>query len=192
MGTRRVKIMDLSQFKTNLSQTTTHLKEQLKTIRTGRANPSMIEDLTVETYGGSTLLKLKELSTIVSEGPSTLIIAPFDPSTISDIEKAILKSPLGLTPATQGSRITLRIPAMSQEQREKYIKLVGQMIEEKRVVSRNHRDDVRKKIKEAFDKKNLTEDEKFRTEKEIDSISQKTMEEIQNLKDLKEIEIKQI
>jgi len=184
--------MDLNQFKTNLTQTLSHLKEQLKTIRTGRANPSIIEDLAVETYGGSTILKLKELATIVSEGPSALIVAPFDPSTIQDIEKAILKSPLGLTPATQGSRITLRIPAMSQEQREKYIKLVGQMIEEKRVIARNHRDDVRKKIKELFDSKEMTEDEKYRVEKEIDTISQKAMEDIQTLKDLKETEIKEI
>ncbi|PIY72077.1 ribosome recycling factor [Candidatus Roizmanbacteria bacterium CG_4_10_14_0_8_um_filter_33_9] len=184
--------MDLNQFKTNLTQTLSHLKEQLKTIRTGRANPSIIEDLAVETYGGSTILKLKELATIVSEGPSALIVAPFDPSTIQDIEKAILKSPLGLTPATQGSRITLRIPAMSQEQREKYIKLVGQMIEEKRVIARNHRDDVRKKIKELFDSKETTEDEKYRVEKEIDTISQKAMEDIQTLKDLKETEIKEI
>lgn len=184
--------MDLNQYKTSLSQTLSHLKDQLKTIRTGRANPSMIEDLLVETYGGSTTLKLKELSTIVTEGPSALIVAPFDPSTITDIEKAILKSPLGLTPATQGSRITLRIPAMSQEQRDKFVKLVGQMIEDKRVVARNHRDDVRKKVKESFDLKELTEDEKYRIEKEIDVISQKTMEEIQKLKDLKEAEIREI
>lgn len=184
--------MDLNQFKTNLSQTVSYLKDQLKTIRTGRANPSMIEDLSVETYGGSTTLKLKELSTIVSEGPSALIIAPFDPSTISDIEKAVLKSPLGFTPAIQGSRIILRIPSMSQEQRDKYIKLVGQIIEEKRVVARNHRDLIRKKVKEIFDVKELSEDEKFRIEKEIDSITQKTMEEIQHLKDLKEEEIKVI
>lgn len=182
--------MDLNQFKSNLTQTVTYLKDQLKTIRTGRANPSMIEDLAVETYGGSTTLKLKELSTIVSEGPSALIIAPFDPSTISDIEKAVLKSPLGLTPAVQGSRIVLRIPAMSQEQRDKYIKLVGQVIEEKRVIARNHRDMMRKKVKETFDLKQLSEDEKFRIEKEIDTITQKTMEEIQNLKNLKEEEIR--
>lgn len=184
--------MDLNQYKTSLSQTISHLKDQLKTIRTGRANPSMIEDLLVETYGGSTTLKLKELSTIVTEGPSALIVAPFDPSTITDIEKAILKSPLGLTPATQGSRIMLRIPAMSQEQRDKFVKLVGQMIEDKRVVARNHRDDIRKKVKESFDLKELSEDEKYRIEKEIDVISQKIMEEIQKLKDLKEAEIREI
>jgi len=184
--------MDLNQYKTSLSQTISHLKDQLKTIRTGRANPSMIEDLLVETYGGSTTLKLKELSTIITEGPSALIVAPFDPSTITDIEKAILKSPLGLTPATQGSRIMLRIPAMSQEQRDKFVKLVGQMIEDKRVVARNHRDDIRKKVKESFDLKELSEDEKYRIEKEIDVISQKIMEEIQKLKDLKEAEIREI
>ncbi len=184
--------MDLSQLKNNLAQTIIHLKEQLKAVRTGRANPSMIEDIIIETYGGSTKLKLKELATIVSEGSSALAINPFDPSTIGDIEKAILKTPLGFTPQTQGARIVIRIPPMSQEQRDKYIKLVGQIIEEKRTIARGHRDDARKKVKELFDKKNLTEDEKFRTEKDIDTATQTVMEEIQAIREVKETEIREV
>ena len=184
--------MDLSNFKNNLALTIASLKEELKSIRTGRANPTMIEDLIVEAYGGTTKLRLKELATIVSDGPSALLIAPFDPSTIIDIEKAILKSPLGVSPQTQGTRITVRIPPMSQEQRDKYVKLIGQMIEEKRSIVRNHRDDVRKKIKEEFDDKNLTEDEKYRVEKEIDTITQKANEDIASVKAAKDAEIQEV
>jgi len=184
--------MDLTSFKQNLASTVSALKEELKGIRTGRANPAMVEDLIVETYGGTTKLRLKDLSTITTEGASALVISPFDPSTIQDIEKAILKSPLGVSPQTQGTRITIRIPPMSQEQRDKYVKLIGQMIEEKRAVVRNHRDDVRKKIKDEFEKKTMTEDEKYRSEKEIDTLTQKVNEDIASVKSAKDREIQEV
>ncbi|MFH0772726.1 MAG: ribosome-recycling factor [bacterium] len=184
--------MDLSSFKSNLSLTISALKEELKSIRTGRANPAMIEDIVIEAYGGTTKLRLKELATITTDGASALLIAPFDPSTIIDIEKGILKSPLGITPQTQGTRITIRIPPMSQEQRDKYVKLVGQMIEEKRSIVRNHRDDIRKKIRDEFEKKTITEDDKYRLEKEIDTLTQKTNEDIASVKAAKDTEIQQV
>ena len=184
--------MDLNSFKSNLHLTISALKEELRSIRTGRANPAMVEDIIIDAYESTTKLKLKELATITTDGASALLIAPFDPSTIIDIEKGILKSPLGITPQTQGSRITIRIPPMSQEQREKYIKLVGQMIEEKRSIVRNHRDDVRKKIREEFENKNLTEDDKYRLEKEIDTLTQKANEDIASVKASKDSEIQQV
>ena len=184
--------MDISSFKLNITLTISALKEELKAVRTGRANPAMIEDIIIEAYGGSTKLRLKELSTITTDGASSLLIAPFDPSTIIDIEKGILKSPLGITPQTQGTRITIRIPPMSQEQRDKYAKLVGQMIEEKRSIVRNHRDDIRKKIRDEFEKKILTEDDKYRLEKEIDILTQKANDDIASIKTTKDIEIQQV
>lgn len=184
--------MDLTDFKTQLALTATALTEDLKTIRTGRANPIIIEQLVVEAYGGSTKLKLMELATITNEGPAALVIVPFDPSTVPDIEKAILKSPLGLSPQVQGTRLIIRIPPLSEEQREKYVKLVNQKIEEKRNIVRNHRDDVRKKIKTQFDEKTMTEDEKYRTEKEIDTITQKANSQLLEIKEAKEREIREI
>jgi len=184
--------MDLNQFKSNLQQTLLRLKDELKGIRTGRANPAMVEDLIVEAYGGSAQMKMRELATITTDGASALLIAPFDPSTIQDIEKAILKSPLGVSPVTQGTRITVRVPPMSTEQREKYAKLIGQMTEEKRNVVRNHRDEMRKKVKEQLEKKMITEDDKFRLEKEIDQLSQKANEDIASVKSLKESEIREV
>jgi len=179
----------LSNFNSSLQNIVFQLKEDLKSIRTGRANPSMIEGMMIETYGGQTKLKLMELATILTEGASVIVIQPYDPSTTQDIERAILKSPLGLSPQAQGQRISVRIPPLSQEQREKMAKLIGQKVEEKRVMARNIRDESRKKIRIQFDGKEISEDERYRLEKEIDNINQKYLSEINSIKESKEQEI---
>jgi ribosome recycling factor len=180
---------NVSEFKQNSQKTIDFLKEDLKSIRTGHASASLIENIIVETYEGTAKLRLLELSTISTEGPATLVIVPFDSSVTQDIEKAILKSPLGLSPAVQGNRIIIRIPGLSTEQREKYIKIVGEKIEEKKVQIRNHRDDSRKILKTKFENKEITEDEKFRLEKEIDEETSKFMDQINLIKENKIIEI---
>lgn len=182
----------LSEFKSNVEKTVSQLKEDVKTIRTGRATPALVEGLIVETYGGQTKLKLMELSSITTEGPTAIVIIPFDMTTLQDIEKAILKSTLGLSPQTQGNRIVVKIPSLSQEQREKMIKFVGQKVEEKRQIIRNHRDEARKKLRNLLDSKEINEDVKFRAEKEIDVFAQKSMEEIQVIKESKEREIQEV
>lgn len=181
-----------SEFKTNSQKTIDSLKEDLKSIRTGRATPSFVENIIVEAYNGTTKLRLMELSTITTDGPAALSIVPFDPSTLQDIERAILKSPLGMSPIVQGSRIIIKIPALSGEQREKFIKLVGEKVEERKVMIRNNRDNARRSVKNMFEKKEITEDEKFRIEKEVDTASQKFMEEIQTIRDKKEQEIREV
>ncbi len=182
----------LNDFKQSLQKTIQVLKDDIKMIRSGRASPAFIENFIVEAYGGQSKLKLMELATITTEGPSTLVVVPFDISTIADIEKSILKSTLGFSPQTQGSRILIKIPALSQEQREKIIKLVNSKVEERKNILRNQRDEVRRKIKSDFEKKIITEDEKFRMEKEIDNITHKMMEEIQKIKETKEKEIMEV
>lgn len=185
--------MDLtSSFDKQLQQTVTALKEDLKSFRTGRANPALVEQLPVDAYGGSTKMKLMEMATITTEGPAAIVITPYDPSTSQDIEKAILKSPLGISPQVNGAKITLRIPPMTQEQREKFVKLVGQKVEEKKGIVRNMRDDVRKKVKMMFDSKELTEDDKYRLEKEIDTHTQKINSELTSIREAKEAEIRQV
>lgn len=185
--------MDIvSTFSQQALKTIASLKEDLKSIRTGRASPSLVENLNVETYGGQTKLRLLEMATITTEGASSLSISPFDPSIIQDIEKAILKSPLSLIPTTQGTKIIIRIPSLNTEQREKYIKVVKEKVEEKKVTIRNHRDDSRRIIKNSFEKKEMSEDEKYRLEKEIDTQSTKFMEEIDVIKESKEKEIMEV
>lgn len=182
----------ISNFNSTLQQIVLRLKEELKTIRTGRANPAMLENLIVETYGGQTKLKIMEVATITTEGPSIILILPFDPSTIQDIEKTILQSPLGFSPQVQGTRILVKVPPLSEEQRIKFTKLIGQMVEDKKEVLRNERDNVRKTIKSQFESKTLSEDVKFRLEKEIDNIAQKVTAEIQTIKTSKEKEIMEV
>lgn len=182
----------VDQFRQAARKAIDFLKEDLKSIRTGKANPSLVENLIVETYGGSAKLKLMEVATIISDGPAALSITPFDPSTTVDIEKAILKTPTGLSPAVQGNRIMVRIPPLSQEQREKYVKLVNQKTEERRNMLRNFRDEGRKKVKNQLEAKEISEDQKFRIEKELDTASTELMDEIQTIKDKKEKEIMEL
>ncbi|OGK52369.1 hypothetical protein A2966_01730 [Candidatus Roizmanbacteria bacterium RIFCSPLOWO2_01_FULL_41_22] len=182
----------ISTFNNQTHNVITALKEDLKSVRTGRANPSILENLVVEAYGGSTKLKLLEVATLLTEGPSMIVVSPFDPSTTNDVERAILKSPLGLSPQTQGTRILVRIPPLSQEQREKYLKLISQKVEEKKNNVRYHRDESRKKIKNRFELKQITEDDKFRQEKEIDQLTTQISDEIQTIKEKKEKEIMEV
>lgn len=182
----------VEQFKQSAVKSIEYLTEDLKSIRTGKSNPSLVENLIIDTYGGQTKLKLMELATIMNEGPTALSITPFDPSTLPDIEKAILKSPLGISPAIQGTRIIAKIPPLSQEQREKFVKLVNQKTETIKNSIRGHRDEARRKIKTLFESKEISEDEKYRVEKEIDTASQKSMEDIELIKEKKEHEIMEL
>ena len=179
----------LSDFEKSCGSVLIHLKEDLGAIRTGKANPGIIENLPVETYGGQAKLRLMELSTITTAGPSLLMVAPFDPSTTKDIERAILKSPLGLSPRPDGTKLMITIPSLNEEQRQKMTKLVGQKAEERKVMIRNKRDEARKKIRNDFEAKNISEDQKFRLEKELDQLSQEFTEKIQEIREKKDQEI---
>lgn len=182
----------LSNFKQHAEKAIASLKEDLKSIRTGRATPAIVENIIVNTYGGQTKLRMLELATITTEGSSVLIIAPYDPSTVKDVEKAILTSPLGLSPQVQGTHIRITIPPLSQEQREKFVKIVAQKIEERKQIMRNLRDDGRKEIKQKFEAKEWTEDDKFRFEKELDKITQTYMELLHEIRGKKEQEIMEV
>lgn len=180
------------QFTQSVQKSIDHLKEDLKSIRTGKANPALIENLTIQAYNGQTKLRLMEMATMTIQNANSIIIMPFDPATIRDIEKSILSSPLGFSPQVQGQNILVKIPQLTQEQREKMRKLVGQKIEEKRVLTRNFRDEARKKIKSLLDDKQISEDEKYRLEKEIDDLTKKYIDEIQKIRESKEKEIMEI
>jgi len=178
-------------FKSNAEKHIINLREELKGIRTGRAHTGMIESMTIEAYGG-TKMKLIELSSITTESTDALIITPFDPSTIPDIEKGILSSPIGLNPQTQGNRIIVRVPPLSEEQRIKYVKIVSQLVEEAKNQVRYERDTIRKKIKNREDSKEMTEDDRYRLEKEVDELTGKLNSELQSIKEHKEQEIMEV
>ncbi len=180
----------ISDFKTTTQEAILTAQEELKGIRTGRANAGMIENLPIEAYGSK--MKLKEIATITTEGSAALVVVPFDPSTVSDIEKGILSSPLGFSPKTEGNKMYIRIPPLSEEQRIKYTKLAGQIVEDIKNMVRREREEIRKKVKRMFDAKEMTEDEKFRLEKEVDTITTNITNDLQSLREKKEKEIMEV
>lgn len=180
----------LQEFKTTARESIETAQEELKGIRTGRANPGMVENLHIEAYGAK--MKLREIATIATEGATTLVVVPFDPSTVTDIEKGIMASPLGFNPQTEGNKMYIRIPPLSEEQRVKYTKLAGQIVEDIKNMVRREREEIRKKVKRMFDDKEITEDDKFRIEKEIDTITTNTTNELQTLREKKEKEIMEV
>lgn len=178
-----------ADFKKKCSLVIEHIKNEIMHIRSGKASPSLIETIMINTYEGTTQMKLMQLATINTDGPSGLLITPFDYGTIKDIEKALLISPIHLNPRVEGKTIRLQLPPLSEEQRKQLLKIVGQKIEEGKVKLRMTRDEIRKKVKEAFERKESSEDQKFRFEKEIDTTTHQMIILCDEMKDKKAREI---
>lgn len=182
-------MINLQTFKQNLELTFSKTRENLNTIRTGRASPAIVENMEVTTYGGGATLKIIELATIMNNGPQDLVVTPFDPSTMQDIEKKLRESSMGFSVVVQGNLIRLKMPPLSEEQREKYAKLVSGFIEDGREFVRKHRDEIRKELKSSFENKEITEDEKYRQEEAIEKVSKEYNDKLEELKKRKEQEI---
>lgn len=153
-------------------------KNEVASIRTGRAHSSMVEDLVVDYMGSK--LKIKELATISVPEPRAIFIQPWDKSAIPFIEKAIKDSPLGLNPSSDSSGVRLTIPPLTEERRKEFTKLLHQKAEEARIKSRQIREDVLKKVQNAVKEKTAREDDlknaKDEIQKIIDEFNKKTDE----------------
>lgn len=125
-----------------------HFKKELVKVRTGRANPAMVEGLKVQCYGDS-IMPLRELAAISASDARMIVIQPWDKSVIPNIEKAIMESDLGLTPANDGGLIRLQLPFMSTQQREDLSKVLGKKLEECRIAIRNIRKDFQNEVRES-------------------------------------------
>lgn len=182
-------MVSLPEFRASLEDVLTYTRDNLGSIRTGRASPALVENISVTTYGGQATLKVIELATLTTGGPQEILISPFDQSTIQDIEKAIRSSSLGFIVSVSGTQIRAKTPPLSQEQREKYAKLVTQFAEESRETLRHERDEIRKKVKLSYEAKEISEDEKRRVETDIDKVSKEYTDKIEEFKKRKEQEI---
>lgn len=161
------------------------IRADLATVRTGRAAPSLVENIVVSAYGGSTKLRILELATVGAQDPQTLVITPFDPTTTSDIQKGIMEAQVGLNPVVDGQMIRISIPPLSEERRRELIHLVNQKLEGGRIQVRQ----VRHEAMEDLKKQNLPEDDKERLEKEIQKLTDDSIMEIDNLGKRKEEEL---
>jgi len=166
------------------------LRENLMSIRTGRASPALVERLPVEYYG--TLTPLNQLATISVPEPRLLTIRPWDPNALADIERAILKSELGLTPTNDGKIIRLVIPRLTEERRQELVKLVGKRVEEGKVAIRNIRRDAIEDLREMESEKLISEDEFYRTKDDIQEITDKFVARMDEIGRDKEKEILEI
>lgn len=128
-----------------IEQAITHLEHELLGIRTGRANPAMIEDVQVEAYGTKT--PLVQLAAINAPEPRLLVVQPWDPSVTKDIEKALSQSNLGITPVVDGKVLRLPFPSMTEERRKELLKVVNEKAEQTKVRLRGVREEAMKKLK---------------------------------------------
>jgi ribosome recycling factor len=166
------------------------LQEDLTTIRTGRANPGLVEKLQVEYYGSPT--SLMQLASISVPEPRQLMIKPFDKSVLKAIEKAIMASDLGLTPNNDGQVIRLNLPVLTEERRRDLAKHVHHRLEDARVALRNIRRDTMKDIKDFENEKMISEDDRKRGEDELQKIVDRLMSEIEKIGAQKEKEIMEV
>lgn len=168
----------------------TALEQNLATIRTGRASPALVERLPVEYYGTPT--PLQQLATISAPEPRLLTIKPFDPSSLKDIERGIMASDLGLTPTNDGKIIRLNIPPLTEERRKELIKVVHHRLEEARVAVRNIRRAAHEDLREFEKEKLISEDDLKRGETDLQKLTDKYIEKIDEHGQRKEAEIKEI
>jgi ribosome recycling factor len=166
------------------------LKRELVTIRTGRASPALVEPLKVDYYGTPT--PLVQLASIAAPEPRLLTIKPFDTSSMHAIEKAILKSDLGLTPMNDGKLIRLSIPPLTEERRRELTKVVHKHAEEARVALRNIRRDGLKDLEEMEKEKMISEDQQFKGKEKLQELVDRYTATVDQVAKAKEAEIMEI
>lgn len=159
-------------------------------IRTGRANPSILDRIVVNYYNTPT--PLNQMATISAPEPRLLVIQPWDKTSIKDIEKAIMASDLGLTPGNDGNLIRIAIPQLTEERRKQLVKVVKKEAEEHKIAVRNIRRDLNDEIKKMEKDGEITEDESRRYLNDVQELTDKYIGEIDRLAELKEKEILEI
>jgi ribosome recycling factor len=168
----------------------TLLEEDLSGIRTGRASPSLVERLPVDYFGTNT--PIIQLASVSVPEPRQLLIRPFDPATLKDIDRAILASDLGLTPNNDGKVIRLNLPQLTEQRRQELVRVVQNRMEESRVKIRNIRRDLIRDLRE-FEKEGLiSEDEQERGEKELQELTDKMNKRVEEIGERKEKEIMEV
>lgn len=182
----------LASLKEKMVKALNVFREDLGTIRTGRATPALVENVIVSAYDNSQHLKIKEMATITTEGPRMLIISPFDPSIIQDLERGINSANLGFTAAVDGQIIRISIPTLTAERRDEYIKLAHAKVEGGRVMIRQIRHEAMAHLKRQFEDKEINEDDKKRLEKDIQTITDEMIAEIDVCREKKEQELVEI
>lgn len=163
------------------------LKNSLSGIRTGRANPGLVDTLRVDVYGSPT--PIKQLASVGAPEPTQIVIRPYDPGTIKDIERAIMAGDLGLNPQSDGRLIRINIPALSTEVRKRMVSRIKELAEEAKVAIRNVRRDGNKEAEKAEKAKDVGEDERDDVKDEIQTLTKKYEEQVSRRAKAREEEV---
>ena len=180
----------IDQAKEQMAKTIENTKENFAGIRTGRANPALLNGIVVDYYGAPT--PLKQMATIGVPEPRTLAITPFDVSQASAVEKALRDSDLGVNPNRDGNVIRVTLPELTEDRRKEYVKLAKGKAEDGKVAIRNIRRKAKESIEAAVKDGDMGEDEGNRLQKDLDKVTKKVTDEIDALFAAKEKEILEV
>lgn len=164
-----------------------HYKKEVATLRTGRATPALVEHVMVEAYGVKT--PLPQIASLSVPDPKTLIIQPWDKNVLKDIERGIVASNLGLSPVVDGDRVRLTLAPMTEETRKQLVKILKEKLEASRTSLRRLRDHVRDTITAKEKEKALSEDDRYRVQRELDEYTHEIQAQLQQSAEQKEKEI---
>ena len=184
--------MDESSLRIKMQSSFDAVLFDISGIRTGRATPSLVENIVCPAYGGTQRLKVMELATITAPDTSQIIINPWDKSIIGDIRKGIVEANIGMNPSIDGEIIRIVMPPLTTEDREKYVKLLSVKLENGKVAVRQVRADEMHELKKKFEAKEITEDEHFDFEKKLQEITDEFVGKIEEAGEKKKAELLQI
>lgn len=181
--------MDDNDIRLKMQEVVEAVKHGLSSIRTGRATPSLVQDIVVTTYGGAQKLRILELASITTPDSRSILVSPWDKSTASDIERAIKAANIGLTPIADPDVIRINLPSLTAEDKQNYVKILHQKLENGRISFRRVRQEAMDEIKKAFGEKEFGEDEKFRREERVQKLTDEYVGKIDELGEQKETEL---
>lgn len=178
--------MDLVEAKQKMLKVIEHVKSDVATVRTGRANPSLVENLVINAYGGTAKMRVVEVAGISVPEPQMIVLTPYDQSIIGDIRRDIEAANIGVNPVIDNDKIRINFPALTAERRQEYVKLLHVKLEDGRVKIRNVRHELMGDFKRAAEASELNEDDRKRLEKELQDLTDKMMVEIEEIGKAKE------
>ncbi len=182
--------MDKNKISQEMDKVVSIFKDELAAIRTGRASPSLIEDMDVSVYGGGQKMKLKELGTVGVEEARSMVFQPWDRSIIKEVKNEILANSSDLQAVVDGEKIRIKLPTLTVEQRQNYISLLNKKLEAARVMIRNIRSDYRYEYQDMLQEDEISQDEFHRWETDLQKLTDDYIEKLESLAEKKRKEIK--
>jgi ribosome recycling factor len=180
-------MINIDDYKESFEKNLEHLKKELAVIRTGRASPSLVENILIEAY--NTKMPLKQLSIITVTEAKSLVIQPWDKTIIKEIEKQLAQTNLEATVRNEGNLLRVIMPPLTEENRKNLVKILNQKLENTRIAIRGLRDEIRGKILTAEKNKEISEDEKFRLLEKLDTATKSYINKVEELGEKKKEEI---